>query len=354
MNRIASAMSLILTLSVTWSAAADKPAPEEALEPWASNRHPKDVAAKQEYRVKHGGTMDGTNCRTPVGGSFGVWDQTWESNRAVRMENVGETDVINPWLSNGRNDFRTLKEMAAGALRPGMTDRERAIALWRLQTTHRFHATTGDAEVNDPVKAFNVYGYTTCGDDSICLAGLWKTAGFQVRPARVVGHCITQVHCDGRWNLLDGDMGPFYLLRDNATIAGEPDLVRDHDLVKRTHTHGILDADSRSDAEWSAALFVYEGGAGGDRNSARDTTMNMVLRPNEALVWRWGHRVPLKYHGRADIRVWGQRAADRICNGLWEYRPNFTREVWRKGADTLANVRVKDGELLPEAGKTGV
>jgi acetyl esterase/lipase len=333
-----------------------------ALEPWASS-HPKDVAgrhmeetttAKKEYSVKHGGTMDGTNCRSPIGGSFGVWEQSWESNRAVRMENVGDTDVVNPWLSNGRNDFRTLKEMAAGALKPGMTDREKAIALWQLQSTHRFHASTGDAEVNDPVKAINIYGYTTCGDDSICLAGLWKTAGFKVRPARVVGHCITQVHYDGRWNLLDGDMGPFYLLRDNVTIASDQDLVRDHDLLKRTHTHGILDADSRSAAEWSAALFVYEGEAVGDRNSARDTTMNMVLRPNEALVWRWGHQVPLKYHGRADIKVWGQRAAERICNGLWEYRPDFTNEAWRKGADTVKNVRVKDGALVAEAGKAGV
>jgi hypothetical protein len=364
MKRIDAAVSLIAWLCVTWPAAgADKPSPAEVLEPWASNRHPRDVperhaeditAAKQEYRVRHGGTMDGTNCRSPVGGSFGVWDQGWESNRAVRMENVGDTDVINPWLSNGRNDFRTLKEMVAGALRPGMTDREKAIALWRLQTTHRFHATTGDAEVNDPVKAINVYGYTTCGDDSICLAGLWRTAGFAVRPARVVGHCITQAHFDGRWNLLDGDMGPFYLLRDNVTVAGEQDLVRDHDLLKRSHTHGILDADSRADAEWSAALFVYEGEAGGDRQSARDTTMNMVLRPDEALVWRWGHRVPLKYHGRADITTWGKRAAERLCNGLWEYRPDFTREAWRRGADAVENVRVKDGELVAEAGQTGV
>src|SRR5262249_4176841 len=62
----------------------------EALEPWASNRQPKDAArryteeittGKQEYRVTHGGTMDGTNCRSPIGGSFGVWDQSWESNR---------------------------------------------------------------------------------------------------------------------------------------------------------------------------------------------------------------------------------------------------------------------------------
>jgi acetyl esterase/lipase len=340
-----------------------KPSSDESLEPWASKRHPRDVArrhvenitaAKQEYRITHGGTMDGSNCRSPIGGSFGVWDQSWESNRAVRMENAGDTDVINPWLSNGRNDFRSLKEMVADAIRSGMTDRERAIALWRLQTTHRFHASTGDAEVNDPVKAINVYGYTTCGDDSICLAGLWKTAGFKVRPARVVGHCITQVHYDGRWNLLDGDMGPFFLLRDNVTIAGEQDLVRDHDLLKRAHTHGILDSDSRADAEWSAALFVYEGAAGGDRNSARDTTMNLILRPNEALTWRWGHRVPLKYHGPADIKLWGQQAADRICNGLREYRPDFTRKSWRRGADRIENVQVNDGELMPEAGKTGV
>ncbi len=63
--------------------------------------------------------MDGTNCRTPVGGSFGVWDQSWESNRAVRMENVGDDDVINPWLSNGKNEFRSLGEMVATATRPG-------------------------------------------------------------------------------------------------------------------------------------------------------------------------------------------------------------------------------------------
>jgi acetyl esterase/lipase len=335
---------------------------EGALEPWASRRHPDDAArrktveiteAKKEYRIIQGGTMDGTNCRSPIGGSFSVWDQTWESNRAVRMENVGETDIVNPWVSNGRNEFRNLKEIVAGSLRAGMTDREKAIALWRLQTTHRFHASTTDAEVNDPVKVFNVYGYTTCGDDSICLAGLWLTAGLKVRPARVVGHCITQVNFDGRWNLLDGDMGPFFLLRDNRTIASERDVVRDHDLVKRSHTHGILDRDSRADAEWSAALFVYEGDAEGDRNSARDTTMNMVLRPNEALVWRWGHTTPVKYHGRANIAVWGQRAADRVCNGVWEYRPDFTGKTWRRGAESAQDVQTRDGALIAETGKTG-
>src|SRR5437667_6590961 len=205
--------------------------------------------------------MDGTNCRSPLGGGFGIWTQSWESNRAVRLENIGDTDVIDPWLSNGRNDFRTMKEIVAGAVTPGMTDRERALAIWRRQTTHRFHAGAGDpAEMHDPVKVFNVYGYTTCGDDAVCLAGLWNAAGFPVSPGRLLSHRTSQVFYDGRWHLMDGDLGPVYLLRDNETIASEEELVRDHDLVKRSHPHGIVDPDRRADNEEHAALFMTEGG----------------------------------------------------------------------------------------------
>src|SRR5580704_5886155 len=101
--------------------------PVQPLAPWGSNYHPTDVpkrhvepiaAGRHAYTVRQRGTMDGTNCRSPVG--VGMMDgpaiqQTWESNRAVRLENVGETDVVNPWLSNGRNGFRTLGEIVSAA-----------------------------------------------------------------------------------------------------------------------------------------------------------------------------------------------------------------------------------------------
>src|SRR5262245_50757176 len=117
----------------------------EELSPWKLNRHPADIPkrhvqditeSRQEYRVVQGGTMDGRNCRSPQG----VWtpfEQTWESNRSVRMENIGEFDVVNPWLSNGRNDFRSLNAIAARALEPGMTDNEKAIALWWQEVQHQ-------------------------------------------------------------------------------------------------------------------------------------------------------------------------------------------------------------------------
>jgi hypothetical protein len=116
--------------------------PNDKLAPWGTNAHPTDApkrhvekitGGRHVYVVRQGGTMDGANCRSPLG--VGMTDgpaieQTWESNRAVRLENTGATDVINPWLANGRNGFRTLDEIVASAVQRGMTDREKAHALW--------------------------------------------------------------------------------------------------------------------------------------------------------------------------------------------------------------------------------
>jgi hypothetical protein len=348
--------ALIIILAVLIPASR----PDEPLAPWGANRHPTDAPKRHveeiadgryAYVVRQGGTMDGANCRSPIG--VGMMDgpaieQSWESNRAVRLENVGETDVVNPWLSNGRNGFRTLDEIVASAVQPGMTERERAFALWHQEIRHRYHWEGDNTELGDPVKVFNVYGHNTCGNDSICLAGLWKRAGLKVTPARLVGHCVTQAFFDGRWNLFDGDMHSMYLLRDNHTIAAEQDLVRDHDLIKRSHTQGILNPDKRANDEWEASIYVYEGEPAGDRNSATGTSMNIVLRPGEAITWRWGHAEPVRYHGNNKPKY-----PDLICNGLWEYRPDFSRELWKQGATAVEGVQAEGAALMAEAGKTG-
>jgi hypothetical protein len=334
--------------------------PDRPLAPWGSDHHRTDVpkrhveqvaTGRHAYTVRQGGMMDGTNCRSPVG--VGMMDgpairQTWESNRAVRLENVGEMDVVNPWLSNGRGSFRTLGEIVSSAVEPGMTDRDKAFALWFQEIRHRYHWGGDNNELGDPVKVFNVYGHNTCGNDSICLAGLWKKAGLKVTPARVVGHCVSQAFFDGRWNLFDGDMHSMYLLRDNRTVACEQDLVRDHDLVKRSHTQGILNPDKRANDEWEASIYVFEGKPEGDRNCVTGTNMNMVLRPGEAITWRWGHADPVKYHGDNKPRY-----PDMICNGLWEYRPDFSGDPWKNGAAEIKAVDASRGELTAADGKTG-
>jgi len=323
------------------------PGRDGALEPWASKAQPGDAPkrrveeirdGKHAYTLVQGGTMDGENCRSPVGVGMGSWpaiEQAWESNRSVRLENVGDADVVNPWLSNGRNSFRTLTEIAAAAISPGMTDREKAMALWFQEIRHRYHFGGDNNDLGDPVKVFNIYGHNTCGNDSICVAGLWKAAGLKVAPARLVGHCVTQVFYDGRWHVFDGDMHSMYLLRDCRTVAGEQDLVRDHDLVRRAHTQGILKPDLRGDDEWESSLYVFEGEVRGDRNCATGTTMNMTLRPGESITWRWGHATPVKYHGPMK-----PQHADSVCNGLWEYAPDFSKDLWKKGASVEGNTIV--------------
>src|SRR5215831_3897109 len=85
------------------------PGEEAPLAPWGSNKHPSDAPKQHKeevsantyaYTVTQGGTMDGRNCRSPMGVGMsreGAIEQTWESNRSVRMENVGDSDVVNPW-----------------------------------------------------------------------------------------------------------------------------------------------------------------------------------------------------------------------------------------------------------------
>jgi hypothetical protein len=299
------------------------------------------------YTVLQGGTIDGRMGRSPAGVYEG-WTRGFESNRALRMENAGETDVLDPWVSNGRNTFRTVQEIVATAVKPGMSDREKALALYDQQIRHRWHWHGDNDELGDPVKVFNIYGHDTCGNDSICLAGLWKRAGLKVSPACAVGHCISQVWFDGRWNLMDGDQQGLYLLRDGRTVASESEIARDHDLVKRAHVLGILHPESRRAAEGQAALFVLEGGERGTRDSAARHTLAMTLRPGEALVWRWDRRDPLRLHGEAS----GHRAPHTVANGRWEYRPDFAKETWRKGTDRAENLRRAPDGVAAEDGKT--
>jgi hypothetical protein len=56
----------------------------------------------------------------------------------------------------------------------------------------------------------------------------------------------------------------------------------------------------------------------------------------------------VKYHGGNKPRY-----PDLICNGLWEYRPDFSRDFWKKGAATVEDIRVSGGELMSKEEKAG-
>jgi hypothetical protein len=332
-------------------------------EPWASKTDPSVISKRhvQEvttspftYTIRHGGTMDGKMCTT-LPGVWEPYEQTWESNRSLRMENIGDIKVINPWLRVGPIDFFSQQTIANSVVKGLSTEREKALAIFYFYITHRYHKGNGDNTAQgDVCQAINVFGFNTCGNSTLCISDLLDKVGMRdCIFSHCPGHVVPQVVFDGRYNTMDGDMATFMLLRDNHTLANEVDLVRDHDLIKRSHQYGIMSSmNPVKNNEDYAQYYTWEGNSTVQLDGWAWWTMGMVLRPHEAIEWRWGHATPVKYHG--DMSGYPPLAPDTIYNGRWEYTPDFKNDQqWRAGA-TVTNITNTDGVLTAIDGATGI
>jgi len=309
-----------------------------------------DIAeSPHAYELRVDAAVDGVMTRMPIG--YAAYEQGWQPNRFVRLENVGDTDLVNPRLVvNGKRKWHSLEDIAREAVGDYTVDRDKARAVWEFTRHHRFHATTWCAECNDAVKVFNVYGYTLCGNDAVVISDVWQAAGLETRRGYPVGHSVSEVFYDGEFHLLDGDEHCIYLKRDNRTIASEADIVRDHDLIKRTHTYGILTSDSQARDQFSASLFGYEGERKGTRKRQTKHTMAFVLRPGESIEWRWDHigkqytagtqpkKGEKRHDGQGNLAAWGKTAYAKLRNGKLRYAPDLDRALSRKGFADTANI----------------
>ena len=236
-------------------------------------------------RLKH------IDCRVQLLGRYGRQDRRTDDARShrllglrpilgtnveVTLANIGDTPVINPWIRRvGMPDTRNLQSIVDSIVKPGMSDKEKARRIWEFEINNRFHATTQDDEVADVVKRVNVYGYTLCYDESKDISDMWRAAGLKVRKGYPTGHSLAEVYYDGAWHELDSDESIISLLRDNETIASESQIVADHDLMKRTHTYGVLAPDNRLSDEGGAALIYWEGPRSGEQPSVTKHNMDL-------------------------------------------------------------------------------
>ena len=105
-------------------------------------------ATSHAYTIRMNGTLDGVTTRDPVG--YSAYGQTYEPNVAVCMENVGKTEIVNPWIIvNGKYDWRSIDHVLDGILDAGMSEEEKARAIWEFARTHRYHYTCASDEVKD-------------------------------------------------------------------------------------------------------------------------------------------------------------------------------------------------------------
>ncbi|WP_417393975.1 transglutaminase-like domain-containing protein [Gimesia chilikensis] len=139
------------------------------------------------------------------------------------------------WKRQGAPDLSSQQAMLASILKPGMTDEEKSMAIWKFLVDWRYHfypAEPGD-EVHDPVKFLNVYGYGFCDDCASNFAVLARKAGVRSRTWGLSGHVVAEAFYDGKWHMFDPDHEVFYR-NDQGVIASVEELAQHPELITKT------------------------------------------------------------------------------------------------------------------------
>ena len=331
----------------------------------------------EEFTISMGGYLDESNTVT-VGpevycpgpnSSMPPYDQAFEPNRYVAIENVGETDVENPWVvANGQRDWWSAETMAkeisgiAGGGR--LSDRDKMMAIWKFVVDELYDSRIGLSwfdQTSDPVRLFNVYGFEGCVANAITSRRIAEAMGVEGREiwlggtidghgrGRSCGHDIFEAFADGAWHFLDTDLMVFFLNRDNRTVAGSEDLARDIDLLRRSHRNlGLCGRDLPEKdyyyTPFREGQFVYPPNKGGAWMDAAGKikqtpgefpparTMALRLRPGEKLVRYWDNV------GKNVIRGKRLYPTVRYSNGKLAYRPDLRNPLALRGAEHAKNV----------------
>jgi len=338
---------------------------------------------REKFRLRMGGHVDESNAATlgpevycpGPNSSMPPYERAFEPNLYVAIENVGETDLVNPWLvANGQRDWWSVETMAKEAIGGRkLNEEERMMAVWKFVVDEVYDSRCGLSwfdDLGDPVKLFNVYGFDGCIAYAIATSRLAKAMGVRSREVWVGGvldghgrgrqcsHTIFEAYADGAWHLLDTDQMMFFLKRDNRTVAGVADLVKDLDLMNRSHRNlGLAGKDLKEkeffNTQFGEGQFVYPPNRSGAwtqkdgslvqelKDFPKPHTMAMRLRPEEKLVRYWDAV------GKTVVRGRRLHPDVRYSNGKLVYRPDLRKPVALEGMARAENVMQETLRTMP-------
>jgi hypothetical protein len=128
-------------------------------------------------------------------------------------------------LSDKIDDVTTVENILKSFIKPGMSDAEKAKAIWtaavkyRHQTAPPNEQLAADWEAHDPVKIFNVYGYCMCCCCSSLIESLNRVDGRQARGRILNGHSVPEVFYDGGWHMYDCSLITLFPRPGSGAIA---------------------------------------------------------------------------------------------------------------------------------------
>jgi hypothetical protein len=256
--------------------------------------------------------------------------------------------------------------------------------------------------VQDPIKMFNVYGYSFCSVASADVEALARYAGLRARGWAINGHSVPEVDWDGAWHMLDASLINYFPKADGRIASVEELMATIKDWYGQHPGYKGNDAKLRSfqsadgwtgwkkgpellvgcpfyDAGgfwparthgWSATMQEYDGSYGKDRKAflyeygySQGYQVNIQLRPGERLTRNWSNKglhvngdqggtpACLTMKTGAESMVYspkyGDLAPGRIGNGTTECDVPVKSSAYRHGAVVVENlddetVRVKD------------
>ncbi len=141
--------------------------------------------------------------------------------------------VRSPWVTTDRTvDCSSYETIVKGVLKDGMTDEQKAIALFNFYRQMVYHY-KNLPESRDPIKCINVMGNTLCGSQATCMKGLLEAAGLKVRIVSHPGHTFYEVFYDGKWHGYD-TMTNFYVYTrgPKRNVASFEELNKDPSLIR--------------------------------------------------------------------------------------------------------------------------
>jgi hypothetical protein len=313
-------------------------------------------------------------------------------------------------VSDKVEDVTTLADWKKAYIKDGMSDHDKAIAIWKSVVKYR-HQTNPPQEgvqnggcAHDPMKTIHVYGYGQCCCASSNIEGLGRYIGMGARGRIINSHSVPEVQYDGEWHLLDASVMN-YFTRPDGKIASVDDIRKavrgwweahpesaamrgkDSELHKYAMNDGwkrgpelLLTAttfdinginpagwhgwpSNMQEYDWSdekCAVFEYGPSMGYE--------LNIQLRPGEKLTRNWSNKLLIVpgdgskkesiYHGdRKPLGLqtkFGDIAPGRVGNGTLAYVVPVAGGAYRSGALSADNLSPSGALRVADAANPGV
>ncbi len=279
-------------------------------------------------------------------------------------------DVTAPRIRTDKSvDTHSLESIVADVCKPGMTDEQKAIALYEYTRRVMFHFEQR-GEKQDPaydldaLRLINTYGYSFCTQQMLVVLHLWQTAGIDGKYWSVPGHSTAQAFYGGKTHWFDPLVGAYVLSPADGGVAGLKEIADDPTVLMRAIEQGrasptfmpcgrvlaedsrrfVLDndeyvtfcADLKDDTNYMATQASKAKPMGGPRKSLYQP--DWTLRPGETVAFLWDN-LPGEYNVKTGIAA-NQLPPNHFCGVAADSRDVHNYPFWRPYAKQINGVDV--------------